>query len=116
MSDALGIDSVVEDITPILQAAGCYERRDAAIRMVCPDYGPDHLSKIVLPSVVDSESLRLYSVVVQAPDGKPILAYAPDAPPAVVLREIAGKVARKLAVLAESAPKIADANITWVSS
>ena len=69
VSDALGIDSVVEDITPILQAAGCYERRDAAIRMVCPDYGPDHLSKIVLPSVVDSESLRLYSVVVQAPDG-----------------------------------------------
>jgi NAD+ synthase len=69
VSDALGIDSVVEDITPILEAAGCYERRDAAIRMVCPDYGPDHLSKIVLPSVVDSDSLRLYSVVVQAPDG-----------------------------------------------
>ena len=69
VSDALGIDSAVEDITPVLEAAGCYERRDAAIRMVCPDYGPDHLSKIVLPSVVDSESLRLYSVVVQAPDG-----------------------------------------------
>lgn len=69
VSDALGIDSTVEDITPVLEAAGCYERRDAAIRMVCPDYGPDHLSKIVLPSVVDSESLRLYSVVVQAPDG-----------------------------------------------
>jgi len=48
--------------------------------------------------------------------GKPILVYAPDAPPAVVLREIAGKVARKLAVLAESAPKIADGNITWVST
>ncbi|MEB2344029.1 MAG: Mrp/NBP35 family ATP-binding protein [Deltaproteobacteria bacterium] len=48
--------------------------------------------------------------------GKPILAYAPDAPPAVVLRAIAGRVARKLAVLGESAPKPADANITWVSS
>ena len=47
--------------------------------------------------------------------GKPILAYAPDSPPAEALREIAGRVARKLAVLAESAPKIADANITWVS-
>jgi NAD+ synthase len=69
VSDSLGMDSAVEDITPVLEAAGCYERRDAAIRMVCPDYGPDHLSKIVLPSVVDSESLRLYSVVVQAPDG-----------------------------------------------
>ncbi|HTY18722.1 MAG TPA: Mrp/NBP35 family ATP-binding protein [Myxococcota bacterium] len=46
--------------------------------------------------------------------GKPILAYAPDSPTAVVLREIAGRVARKLAVLGESAPKLADANITWV--
>lgn len=48
--------------------------------------------------------------------GQPILAYAPESPPAVALREIAGKVARKLAVLAETTPKIADANITWVSS
>jgi len=69
VSDALGIDSVVEDITPVLEAARCYERRDDAIRMVCPDYGPGHKSKIVLPSVVESDSLRLYSVVVQAPDG-----------------------------------------------
>jgi ATP-binding protein involved in chromosome partitioning len=55
-------------------------------------------------------------VVEGGDQGKPILAYAPDSPPAVALREIAGKVARKLAVLAESTPKIADANITWVSS
>lgn len=69
VSDALGIASEVEDITPVLDAVGCYRRRDEAIRMVCPDYGPEHRSKIVLPSVVDSDSLRLYSVVVQAPDG-----------------------------------------------
>jgi ATP-binding protein involved in chromosome partitioning len=47
--------------------------------------------------------------------GRPILVHAPESPPAQVLREIAGRVARKLAVLGESAPKIADANITWVS-
>ena len=69
LTDALGIDSVLEDISSILDAAGCYRRRDDAIRRVVPDFGPDHLSKIVLPSVVDSDSLRLYSVVVQAPDG-----------------------------------------------
>src|SRR5262249_48331638 len=46
--------------------------------------------------------------------GKPILAYAPDSPTAVVLRGIAGRVARKLAVLGETGPKLADANITWV--
>ncbi len=69
LTDALGIDSVLEDISPVLAAAGCYRRRDDAIRRVVPDYGPGHRSKIVLPSVVDSDALRLYSVVVQAPDG-----------------------------------------------
>lgn len=69
LTDALGMDSVLEEISPILEAAGCYRRRDDAIRRVVPDYGPGHKSKIVLPSVVDSDSLRLYSVVVQAPDG-----------------------------------------------
>ena len=53
----------------MLEAAGCYRRRDDAIRMVCPEYGPGYKSKIVLPSVIDSDSFRLYSVVVEAPDG-----------------------------------------------
>jgi ATP-binding protein involved in chromosome partitioning len=48
--------------------------------------------------------------------GKPILVHAPESAPAVVLRQIAGRVARKLAVLGETTPKLADANITWVSS
>jgi NAD+ synthase len=69
VADSLGIDSKLEDISPNLDAAGCYRLRDDAIRLVCPGYGPDHRSKIVLPSVVDSESFRLYSVVVLAPDG-----------------------------------------------
>lgn len=70
LSDSLGIDSEVEDITEILEAFGAYRRRDDAIRLVCPEYGPRSRSKIVLPSVVDSESLRLYSVVVLDPDGE----------------------------------------------
>ncbi|TBT88642.1 NAD(+) synthase [Propioniciclava sinopodophylli] len=69
VSDALGIDSALEEISSILDAAGCYRRRDDAIRLVVPDYGPGYRSKIVLPSVVDSEAFRLYSVVVEAPDG-----------------------------------------------
>jgi ATP-binding protein involved in chromosome partitioning len=47
--------------------------------------------------------------------GEPIVVAAPDSPAAVALREIAGVVARRLAVLAERAPKLADANITWVT-
>ena len=47
--------------------------------------------------------------------GRAILLEAPDSEPARVFRSLAGEVARKLAVLAESTPEIADANITWVS-
>jgi hypothetical protein len=40
---------VVEDITPILEANRCYERRDDAIRKVVPEFGPGWRCKIVLP-------------------------------------------------------------------
>lgn len=66
---SLGIASTYENISPMLEAFGCYRRRDDAIRRVFPDYGPGYRSKIVLPSVIDSDSYRIYSVVIQAPDG-----------------------------------------------
>src|SRR5687768_7588716 len=69
LAESLGIESRLEDISSLLDAAGCYQRRNEAIRMVCPEYGPGYKSKIVLPSVIDSDAFRLYSVVVQAPDG-----------------------------------------------
>ena len=34
-----------------------------------PEYGDNWLSKIVLPSVTDSDALRIYSIVVADPDG-----------------------------------------------
>jgi NAD+ synthase len=70
VADALGIETVHEDITPILSAARCYERRDEAIRKVVPEYGPGWKSKIVLPNVLDSQVLHFYSVVVQDPAGE----------------------------------------------
>ncbi|MDN5851261.1 MAG: NAD(+) synthase [Actinomycetia bacterium] len=69
VADSLRIDSTVEEISPILEGAGCYQRRDDSIRKVCPDYGPGFRSKIVLPSVIDSDSFRLYSIVIMHPDG-----------------------------------------------
>jgi ATP-binding protein involved in chromosome partitioning len=47
--------------------------------------------------------------------GIPIVVQAPDSDAAKVFRELAGAIARKLAVLADRTPAIADANITWVS-
>lgn len=66
---SLGIDSTVEEISGILEQFGCYRRRDEAIRMVLPEYEPGFRSKIILPSVTDSDSYRLYSVVVQDAEG-----------------------------------------------
>ncbi len=46
--------------------------------------------------------------------GRPILTHAPDSLVAKGFRTLAGDVARKLAVLAEGTPPLADGNITWV--
>lgn len=70
MADSLGIERRHEDISDILAAARCYERRDDCIRMVCPEFGAGYKAKIVLPSVVNDDSLRLYSVVVLDPQGR----------------------------------------------
>ena len=68
-AESIGIATVVEDITSVLDAAGCYTRRDAAIRALIPEYGPEWRCKLMLPSVVDSDQYRIFSVIGQAPDG-----------------------------------------------
>jgi ATP-binding protein involved in chromosome partitioning len=47
--------------------------------------------------------------------GTPIVLQAPDSDAARVFVELAGTIARRLAVLADRTPPVADANITWVS-
>ena len=68
-ADAHGIETVTEDVTELLRAAGCYRRRDEAIRRVIPEYAEGWTSKLVLPSVVETESYRIFSVVARSPDG-----------------------------------------------
>lgn len=70
ISNHLEIPTVREDITGILEAVGCYRRRDEAIKSVVPEYGPDYKCKIVLPSVLEDDRYRIFSVVVQSPDGE----------------------------------------------
>ena len=75
-----GIATADENIAPLLEAAGCYRRRDEAIRAVVPRYGADWKCKLVLPSVLESDRYRIYSIVVRAPDGEQITArLTPDA-------------------------------------
>ncbi len=68
--ESLGIDSVTEDITPMLDAFGCYRRRDEAIRTVVPDYGDGWRAKLVMPSVLSSDRLPIFSIVVESPAGE----------------------------------------------
>jgi len=70
LADHLGIETVLEDVTESLEAAGCYRRRDEAIRTVFPDYGPDHKSKIVLPDLFQTGPYRIFSIVIQTPTGE----------------------------------------------
>jgi NAD+ synthase len=70
LADELGLRTAVEDIGPTLAAAGCYRRRDEAVRTVVPEYGDGWRCKIVLPDLVSGSGYALYFVVVQSPSGE----------------------------------------------
>jgi NAD+ synthase len=70
VAEALHAKAAVEDISAILTGARCYERRDNAVRLVVPEYGPGYKCKIILPGLLDASRYSIYSVVVQSPDGQ----------------------------------------------
>jgi len=70
VTDFFGIDNVLEDITPILDSAGCYRRRNETIKKIIPDYNDEWIFKIVLPSLLDSDTYRVFSLVAKSPDGE----------------------------------------------
>lgn len=61
---------VVEDISPILEGAGCYRRRDEAIRQVFPEYNETYKQKIVVPPLTERDRLTYFSIVIQSPTGE----------------------------------------------
>lgn len=65
----LDVSSTVEDITPMLEAAGCYRRRNESIREVIPEFRDDYRCKITLPGLFESSSYRIFTVIAEAPDG-----------------------------------------------
>jgi NAD+ synthase len=70
LAGKLGIRWIVENITPILDGAACYRRRDDAIRLAVPEYGPGYKCKITLPDLLAEDRYAVYSVVVQSPSGE----------------------------------------------
>jgi len=66
----LGIEHTTEDIAPILEATGCYRRRNEAIRRVVPEFTDDWGCKLVLPpDRLDADRLNITYLVVQQPGG-----------------------------------------------
>ncbi len=73
VADQLGIETVMQDIAPALEALGCYRVRNDAVRRTVPEYTPECKFSIVLPgNRLDSKALNFFSVVVELPDGQQI--------------------------------------------
>jgi len=64
----LAVDHLTVDITPALEALGCYQWRDQAITEVFPGYGPGWKSKIVIDGGRDGR-FNFFQLIVQSPDG-----------------------------------------------
>ena len=69
----LGIEAIHRRHLPVFwMLFGCYRRRDEAIKLVIPNYGSGWKSKIVLPSLLEGEQYRIFSVIAQSPTGERI--------------------------------------------
>jgi NAD+ synthase len=64
----LGLAHDVEDIAPVLEALGCYRRRDEAMRAVFPAHRPDWKSKIAIAGGLEGR-FNHFRLVVQSPAG-----------------------------------------------
>jgi NAD+ synthase len=69
-AEQLGITHEHQDITPILQAVGFYERYEAAVRQVVPDYGPGWRSKIVTADAARHTVFTFFTLVTLGPSGE----------------------------------------------
>lgn len=67
------IDTLVEDITKVLEGFGCYKRRDDAIARVIADFNPKiDKAKIEIKQNIASHLPPAFSVTVIKPDGEAI--------------------------------------------
>ena len=70
LTTALGLPTLVEDIAPVLEAAGCYRRQVEAIRTAFPEYGDGYRCKVALPSILDSNRLNVSELTIATPSGE----------------------------------------------
>jgi len=62
-AEKLGIEYKVEDITPVLDAFGTYQKRDEVISKLYPDYCSKHRVKLSLPTdLMKKDSLNFFTL------------------------------------------------------
>jgi len=69
LAEKLGIETTTENIAAALEGAGCYARRNQALAQVFPPFTPECRWKIALPSLFGDSPYRVFSAVIQSPDG-----------------------------------------------
>jgi NAD+ synthase len=69
LAEHLQIPYEVHDISPTLEAIGCYRWRDEAIRKVFPDYGDGWKNKIVITGGLEGQ-INHFQLVVETPAGE----------------------------------------------
>ena len=68
LAEHLGIEYLVHDIAPTLEAVGCYRWRDEAIKATFPEYGNGWKNKIVIAGGTEGK-FNYFKLVIQSPDG-----------------------------------------------
>ncbi len=66
----LGIESVIEDVEPILTASACYERRDGFIRSLVPEFGKGWGCKVAISNSLEGKGYSITYLIVQSPEGE----------------------------------------------
>ncbi|SFA97913.1 NAD+ synthase [Rhizobium sp. NFR07] len=69
LAEAVGVETVLEDIGPSLAAQGCYARRDGFIRQVVPEFGEGWGCKVVLEDALSNRGYNISWLVVADPEG-----------------------------------------------
>jgi NAD+ synthase len=68
LCERLDVPYAVEDLSPALEALGCYRRRDEAIRRLLPEYGAGWRQKIVVSG--GETWMPHFNIVVEGPGGE----------------------------------------------
>ena len=66
----VGCETILEEISEILNAAGHYKRYEKAVQLIIPEYGENWKSKIVTSNILDGKGFTYFSVIAQNPEGE----------------------------------------------